>query len=51
MLLRGMEELGPVAMEAGRGDDIAMEPRGGLAAVVAYPSLPESFFPLPMGVH
>ena len=44
-------ELGPVAMEAGRGDDIAMEPRGGVAAVVDYPILPASFFSLPVGVH
>ena len=44
-------ELGPIAMEAGCGDDIAMEPRGGVAAVVDYPILPESFFSLPMGVQ
>ena len=29
-------ELAAVAMEAGRGDDIAMDPRGGVAAVVDY---------------
>ena len=44
-------ELGPVAMEAGRGDDIAMEPRGGVAAVADYPIVPDSFFRLPVGVQ
>ena len=44
-------ELGPVAMEAGCSDDIAMEPRGGMAAVVDYPILPDSVFSLPVDVQ
>ena len=44
----GMEAgLAAIAMEAGCGDDFAMEPRGGVAAVADYPILPYYFFAYP----